>query len=111
MGMTRQRQADREQRVHRAAINRALMRQLEREELKQGLKIDVDADEVITDEENISDVKSTTTATTFYDLCNELEHNAEKNEVGKHEQNTTQGLLGNSKEPGIAIITAHRQHT
>ena len=90
MGMTRQRQADREKRVHKAAIKRALVRQLQREEIKQGIKAGEDGI-ILTDEEDLSDIKSTsTTQTTFYDLCNETKRISEdaRNVKGKHGKTT-----------------------
>ena len=97
MGMTRQRQAEREKRVHKAAIHRALVRQLEREEIKQGLKGENEIGEVLTDEEDLDDQKSTTTETTFYDLCNEMTNKSDNNDKGKHEPS---GLMGKTKETG-----------
>ena len=75
MGMTRQRQAEREKRVHRAAIHRALVRQLEREQIKQGFENNFEDSghkKLSDDEEGRDDPTSTiTTETTFFDLCDE----------------------------------------
>lgn len=85
MGMTKQRQADREKRVHRAAINRALIRQLQREEIKQGVNVAEENCENLTDDEDLSDIKSTNTETLFYDICDETEKKSNKNDSGKPE--------------------------
>jgi len=103
--MTKQRQADRERRVHRAAINRAIVRQLQREEIKQGLKVAEENGEILTDEEDLSDIKSTNTETIFYDLCDETKNKSKKNDKRKHEPT---GLMGKkTKEPGTALSVTH----
>lgn len=103
--MTRQRQAERERRVHRAAIHRALVRQLEREEIKQGLKVEDENDkEVLTDEEDLNDENSPTTETTFYDLCNEMTNKSDKNDKGKHGPS---GLVSKAKETGTFWFVTH----
>ena len=103
--MTKQRQADREKRVHRAAINRALVRQIQREEIKQALKVAEENGEILTDDEDLSDIKSTNTETIFYDLCDETQNKSKKNINGKSE---TTGLVGKkTKDPGTALSVTH----
>merc|ERR1719266_1190621 len=103
--MTKQRQADRERRVHKAAINRALVRQLQREEMKQGLRVDDENAEILTDEEDLSDIKSTNTESTFYDICDETKNESKKNDKGKHEPT---GLMGKKTiEPGTGTNVTH----
>ena len=107
MGMTRQRQADREKRVHKAAIKRALVRQLQREEIKQGIKAGEDGI-ILTDEEDLSDIKSTsTTQTTFYDLCNETKRISKdaKNVKGKHGKTTGSMSEANESAGTKTLIT------
>ena len=106
MGMTRQRQAEREKRVHKAAIHRALVRQLEREEIKQSLKIKEEEDgEVLTDEEDLDELRSTATQDTFYDLCNEITKKTSKNDTGKH--NPSSLVEGKAKQTGIFWFVLH----
>ena len=113
MGMTRQRQADREKRVHKAAIKRALVRQLQREEIKQGIKLGEDG-VILTDEEDLSDIKSTSTSqTTFYDLCNETKRTSEdeKNVKGKHGKTTGSMSEANESAGTKTLITTKHTDT
>ena len=95
--MTRQRQADREKRVHKAAIHRALVRQLKREQIKQGLIVEDEDGMNLTDEEDLENLKSTATETTFYDLCNETNSGKDNNPKGKH---TTSNLKDKCEKTG-----------
>ena len=103
--MTKQRQADREKRVHRAAINRALIRQLQREEIKQGVNVADENGEILTDDDDLSDIKSTNTETLFYDVCDETQNKSKLNDCGKLEPT---GLVEEkTKGPGTALSVAH----
>ena len=61
MSMTRNRQADREQKIHNTAIRRALERKAQREFDK--------SNEVLTEEEEIADEEPKKKE--FFDVCNE----------------------------------------
>ena len=101
MGMTKQRQAERERRVHKAAIHRALVRQLQREEMKQELKESGENIEILTDEEDLNDITSTTTENTFYDICNEM-NSASKTNDNEEPYSTATGSSGKSEKTGTA---------
>ena len=95
--MTRQRQAEREKRVHKAAIHRALVRQLKREQIKQGLVVEDEDGMNLTDEDDLENLNSTATATTFYDLCNETNSGIDSKPKGKH---TTSHLKDKCEKTG-----------
>ena len=111
MGMTRQRQAEREKRVHKAAIKRALVRQLQREEIKQGINAGEDG-VILTDEEDLNDIKSTsTTQTTFYDLCNETKRRSEEEKSGKGKHGKTTGSMSTENDSAGTKTLITTKHT
>ena len=115
MGMTRQRQAEREKRVHKAAIKRALVRQLQREEIKQGLNVgegEMENGVILSDEDDLSDIKSTsTTQTTFYDLCNETKRRSEEEKNGKGKHGKTTGSMSKGSESAGTKTLITTKHT